>query len=171
MNHPMDTIFYEIEKATESGLYFLAITVALTIPDICAALVSHNGNSDRNKYKAWCRKNLATAFPHLTDTDLYSLRCGVSHQGRFGHEKLRYDRVLFTFKAAALSGHNSPLEWPDIKYLLMDPTTFCQDIIAAARTWLRANESNENIRRNLERLVRFRPEGLLPRIQGVPIIA
>src|SRR4029077_3839387 len=92
---PMETILQEIEKAIDAKLYYLAIVLAVTLPDICAALESADGRTRPERYKAWYRANLASKFSFLTEDDCYSLRCGVVHQGQFGFVNSQYDRVAF----------------------------------------------------------------------------
>lgn len=84
----MDDILNEIDRALAAGLYYLAIAMALTIPDICAALEAENGETNQQKYKAWYESNLAYKYTNITAQDCYSLRCGVLHQGRCGHPKM-----------------------------------------------------------------------------------
>jgi hypothetical protein len=44
---------------------------------------------------AWYGAWMAAAYPEITPTDIYSLRCGVVHQGVMAHSKMQYERVLF----------------------------------------------------------------------------
>ena len=97
---PMDPVLLEIDKAIGARLYYLAVVMALTLPDICAAVEAENGRTHPDKYKAWYRQHFAAYYPQLTDEDCYELRCGVVHQGRFGRRpdnpKLQYARVVFS---------------------------------------------------------------------------
>ena len=83
---------------------------------------------------------------------------------------MQVDRVIFTFPGAALAAHNCPMIWPDETLLVLDAATFCRDIVESARKWFTANEKDANVQSNIDRLVRFRPNGL-PRIIGTPLIA
>jgi hypothetical protein len=69
ININMETILQEIDKALNAGLCYLAIAMALTVPDICAALESPNGETNGPKYKAWYNANLANRYPRITDAD------------------------------------------------------------------------------------------------------
>ena len=84
---PLDTIFSEIQRALEVKLYYLAIAVSLSIPDVCAALECDPNNIfvKEKDYVGWCERNLADQLDKLTLTavDLYRLRGGVIHQNRF----------------------------------------------------------------------------------------
>ncbi len=51
-----------------------------SLPDVCAALQSPDGRTNRQLYEAWCRGH----FPRhaqLEPTDRYKIRCAVLHQG------------------------------------------------------------------------------------------
>lgn len=60
---PLELMFLEIERALDAGLFYLAVAMSLTLPDICAALESPNGEASGPKYKAWFNANLARYFP------------------------------------------------------------------------------------------------------------
>lgn len=49
----MELILKEIERALDAKLYYLALQVSLTLPDICAALQSDDGRASKSKYIAW----------------------------------------------------------------------------------------------------------------------
>jgi hypothetical protein len=91
-------ILHEIEKALDAKLYYLAIAVALSIPDICACLEFDPEDpqwANRDTYASWCDANIRDQFKNLTGDDLYNLRGGVLHKGRFEHPQSRFNRVLF----------------------------------------------------------------------------
>src|SRR6266446_2915631 len=53
-------ILHEIEKALGAKLYYLAIAVALSIPDICACLEFDPEDpqwANRDTYASWCDAN------------------------------------------------------------------------------------------------------------------
>jgi len=93
---PLQQLLDEINKAAAGGFPRLAIAMAVALPDICVSLVSDDGRSDGKRYKAWCENNLGAEFAYLTPEDLYSIRCGVLHNGRFGDQKHSVERVIFT---------------------------------------------------------------------------
>lgn len=165
---PLGHMFSEINRALDAGLYYLAVAMSLTVPDICASLEAANGQTTGAQYKTWFNANLAAQYPFLSDTDCYSLRCGVLHQGRMGHPKSQYARVIFSLPVArGHVYHNNILN--DV--LNLDAPTFCRDVIAAARAWYAKNSTNADVVANVERLVRLRPEGLAPYMVGMPVIA
>lgn len=164
----MEMIFREIELANQSGLHYLAIALSLTVPDICCALESPNGEGGANRYKAWYLANLASKYPNITDTDIWSLRCGVLHQGRYGNQKLQYARILFTLPAKNFNfTHNNIV----FDALNLDAVRFCNDIIASGRAWFTSHQNDPFVVANLPRLVQLRPNGIAPYMQGGPVIS
>jgi hypothetical protein len=165
----IEIILQEIEKALAANLHYLALTLSLTIPDICSALESENGSATSDRYKNWYKTHLAPKYPNLTDIDCYSLRCGVVHQGRMGHPKSQYGYIAFTFpdqpNIAVFHGNIS------LDVLQLDVRLFCRDICDAARHWFEIVKDQPNLKSNLSRLVRFRPNGIEPHFSGIPCIA
>ncbi|MDP2694408.1 MAG: hypothetical protein Q8O58_06035 [Gallionella sp.] len=168
MKESMEIILNEIDRALDAGLYYLAIAMALTIPDICAALESQNGETSGPKYKAWYTANLGAQYPNVTDADCWSLRCGVLHQGRCGHQNMQYGRILFTIPNAQNNVfHNNIIN----DALNLDAVRFCHDVVACARLWYARKQNDPVVQSNLPNLVQLRPQGLAPYMVGMPLIA
>lgn len=164
----MEAILSEIERTSREGFHFAAVALALTLPDICAALASDNGESSGQKYKAWCEANFLHLYPNLTSRDLWSLRCGVVHQGRFGHPKSQYSRVIFSLPDGRGNVfHNNILN----DALNLDAATFCRDMVSSARQWFLRNQNNVEVAKNLPYLLQYRASGLPPYMAGMPVIA
>jgi hypothetical protein len=164
----MDVITKEVERALDNGLYYLAVMLALTLPDICAALESRDGQTSGSRYKAWYTSWLASRYSTLTGNDLYRLRCGVVHQGRFGPSSMQYSRILFTIpNPQGNVFHNNIIN----DALNLDTQTFCQDMLACVKRWYASKENDPNVIQNLPHLVQFREYGLAPYMVGMPLIA
>ena len=171
---PLEIIFRDIERALDSGLHYLAIAVSLSIPDICAALECDPDKIwvTEKKYVAWCEANISDQLGFMTALDCYRLRCGVLHQGRFGHPKARFDHMLFTIPNPQRNVfHMNMMEIGGKKVLNLDTVTFCHDMISAARRWYEAKRDDGNVQANISNLVRLRPHGLAPFMVGMPLIA
>lgn len=171
-------------------MYYLAIAVTLTLPDICAGLECDPDGvwvTDK-KYKDWCEKYLSDAVPQLVADDYYHLRGGVLHNGKFGHPKSRFDRVVFVSPQSRFQMHGTIMKVGDdvmiggksAKELRMagdilglNVQTFCEVIIERATVWWQEKHKDANVLANLPTLVRYRPpeESLPPFFVGVPIVA
>ncbi len=106
---PLSPLLNEINKAAAGGLRFLAVAMTTALPDICVSLISGDGRSNRDRYKKWCKENLGSEFNFLTGDNLWSIRCGVLHNGRFGDLKHKgiiplttvWDKPIFWGKETA----------------------------------------------------------------------
>ncbi|RZN21130.1 hypothetical protein CWO90_33560 [Bradyrhizobium sp. Leo121] len=180
-------ILHEIERALDAKLYYVAIAVALSVPDVCACLECDPDKpiwGTVDKYTAWCDANLR--FASLEGADLARLRGGVLHQGHFGHPKSKFNRVIFLGPESPIKAHDVIMTVTDDvsfggmsamdlrlagRILHLDVLRFCQTIIDGAKNWILAKTGDPFVERNLANLVRYRPDGLPPFSYGVPTIA
>lgn len=165
MRSPLFDILTQINIAADNGLDLLALSLAVALPDICCSLISDNGRTDREKYKEWCKENLKDGFHYVTPDDLYSMRCGVLHNGRFGDLKHRVSQVVFVPK-----GGNTFTNCLMDDVYLYSVDTFCLNMNRAVVTWYAANKDNANVLKNISRLMQYRQNGAFG-IQGLPVIA
>lgn len=112
-------------------------------------------------------------YTQFTGNDCYSVRGGVLHHGKFGHEKARYDRLGFTLPSRTTLTESLSIACGDFEgsVLSLDLVMFCQNMIEAVRSWYGRKEHDPLVQANLPNLVRFRPEGIQSHAWGVPIIA
>lgn len=168
----MQAILTEIEQALDRGLYYMAIMLSLAIPDICVVLESSapDPRPPACEYHRWYRQWLQPKYPKITEDDIYALRCGIFHRGRLNDPRrgLSYERIVFTLPTPnSLVLTNCVLNGA----YFTDAKTFCTDMIASANAWYAAKQADPNVKRNLLRLVQYRPDGLKPYIVGVPVVA
>jgi hypothetical protein len=180
-------ILREVELALEHKLYYLAIAVSLSLPDICACLEFDPDNpqwANKDTYARWVDANIN--FNTIAGEDLYRLRCGVLHFGNFEHKKSAFDRVIFVGPESSIKMHDvvitvdsnavfSGIPATQLRVagnlLHMDVVLFCKTVTDAVKTWAVAKADDPNVQHNLPRLIRYRPEGLPPFSIGVPTIA
>lgn len=164
----MKTLADEIERALSAELYYLALVVTLGLPDVCAALESKDGKTSNRQYRAWCDTWFIPRYPQMTSQDLYSMRCGVVHQGRLGHDNMQYARVLFTVPNPANNVFHQNVMGDALN---LDVLTFCHDMIQAVSQWQAAKQNDPNVQANMSRLLRYHEHGLAPYMVGMPLIS
>ena len=80
----------DIRKALEKELYFVALSAALTLPDICGKAEWPTEQSTRKRYISWYDKEIGKYekdpydkddMPYLSGEVIYSLRCSLLHEG------------------------------------------------------------------------------------------
>jgi hypothetical protein len=174
----MEVILKQVEDALNSGLYYLAVVIALTLPDICAALESDSGAAHHSKYKQWYAKWLQHKYPMIGQDDIYALRCGLNHRGKArakdGHS-FGFDSVVFVIPhvsaQSVASWHTQVSERDGTRVLALDVALFCHDIIHSVERWYDEKHADPNVAASISRVLRFRPDGLPPHFVGMPVIA
>lgn len=169
----MQLLLQEIERALQARLYYLAIVTVVTLPDVCAALSSNDGESNGQRYRDWYNANVAPTLTWFSDTDCWKFRCGGVHQGRFGHRDMQYDRAIFLLPGPiqlcqGISRNNGGIQ--ESAYLY-SADEFCRVFVGAARAWLLTKQDDPVVQANMQHLVQLRPNGLAPHIVGTPVIA
>lgn len=187
----LDDLVDQIENGTKAGFYFLSLSGALTIPDICGAIASPDGCAKGKRYADWFETWVRPVhhqndypsgqFPnHLSDRDradlhpltgwaCYDFRCKMLHQARLDgiDQDLPYHRVLFLEpNAIHFRSHYDTLN----DALCIDVEFFCSEMAQGYRRWKRATAGEGVVQQNLERTVRRFPDGIPPYHRGSPII-
>lgn len=159
----MNYLLNEIEIALDNGLYLLALQSSLTIPDICSALCTKNGETHRKDYIKWYNKWVEDK--QLTGKDCYYYRCGMIHQGKMLHKDLSYDRILFIYPNS-ITMKNCIVDNTKI----IDIIDFCKSIIEGAKNWWKTENSKEIIQKNYKNTVKLYMDGYSNIIKGIPVI-
>lgn len=85
----VDRLVKEIRKALENELYFVALSSALTLPDICGK-VAYPKEKCSKRYISWYDEEIGKYekgprnkenMPYLSGKVIYSLRCSLLHEG------------------------------------------------------------------------------------------
>lgn len=169
----MRDLLNQIHGAVKGQAYYLALYASMTIPDICGAMESYDGQATKSKYIAWFDKYMAPKYfacgqATLTGEACYFYRCAVLHQGRAQHPKLGFSRILFVEPGATTNVfHNNVLN----DALNIDISIFCSDVLAGANAWLDETEKSPNYQKNFSLFMQRYPMGLPPYIVGVPVVA
>jgi hypothetical protein len=164
----MKEIIKQIRLANENGLYYVALLSSLTLPDICGAIESNNGISNREKYKKWFDKYIAPKYNGNFDGETcYYFRCSMLHQGTTQHHKNRYSKIIFVEPNENYYFHNNIIN----DALNIDVKTFCEDICCGVEKWLQDVSETENFKKNISKLIKRYPNGLSPYIVRIPVIA
>ncbi|CCG40657.1 hypothetical protein [Magnetospirillum molischianum] len=164
---PLYPLLEQINAAAKNGLHLIAIGMASALPTICASLAAENGRAGGKEYKNWCTENLSGAgFDFVTAEDLYSIRCGVLHQGRFGDLQHSVARVIFAPPGGASFTN---CQFGDA--YVYGVVEFCENLCKAAFKWYEANKTNPIVEANSKRMMQYYLDGLPPYIVGMPVIA
>lgn len=168
----MRELLQQIRKALDADLYYLALYVTLTLPDILGAMESENGWATREKYIAWFDKYVAPTYTvlgrnTLTGEICYGLRCSLLHQGKLELNGKSFSRVIFVEPTREIRVHRNVLN----DALQLDISSFCMDMLRGAELCLDEHEDTEQFQKNYDNFIRRHPNGLAPYIEGLPVIA
>jgi hypothetical protein len=176
---PLNFLLREMVAVHKAGMYYAAIMLALTFPDICSKLTFAPSDEKywkgtQERYEDWCEKYLSKRLASLTAQDLWALRGGVLHQGQtFGHPKSRFSRVVFILPDKGSNqfqiGKMSLQDEAPVSAI--STSTFCNAFLDAVREFIAATKDDPIVQANVTGLVRFRPEGFERYILGTPVIA
>jgi hypothetical protein len=146
----MGDLLEAIAIALKSRNWYAALALALTIPDVCAALEAPNRRTNGEKYAAWFDEYLGAIYgqvnpdfdePCLTGGDCYALRCAVLHQTSDDVSEQRARRIFERFRIQAIGPHLRHVIGGRIdgQYtpltIIIGVRPFCEDMLTAARRW------------------------------------
>ena len=167
---PLETVLVDMWRSIDAKLYYPALLVALTIPDICVGLTmskaEHVKKPHYNKFIAQYGNG------ELPLEECYMLRGGVVHRADLrGHAHIPTSHVIFTTPESQWKIHSLTMEAAGKSALVFDLQLFCCAMEAAMRRWYEANEKNPVVGENIRNLIRLCPNGLHPFVTGQPILA
>lgn len=101
-------LIQDIRKALENELYFVALSSALTLPDICGKAAYPQEQSSKKRYILWYDKEIGKYeknpedkddLPYLAGEIIYSLRCSLLHEGNpnMKNDNLRTNQPIDQF--------------------------------------------------------------------------
>jgi hypothetical protein len=160
----------EAEAALNAELYYAALAVCLTIPDVGAALESKTGRTNGPRYQAWFEQNATSHIGagYLTKHECWLFRCAFLHQGKTAQRGSAFGKILFLGPPDA--SHNIVMKQGDVRILCLGIEPFCQGMISAAREWFAFNEHKPLVRKNMRGLVQYYPNGVPRYMTGRPAV-
>lgn len=164
----MEFLLTEIERALDAGLYYIALQSALTLPDICGALMSSDGEARKQNYIQWYDTYAKESGRWvISGEECYRFRCSCLHQLRTHHPKSEYSKIIFLHPDNnILRTHNCIL----FGALNIDLVIFCQNIISAVRKWEAKFKNDPLFQANYANMLRMYPKGYPPYVVGIPVI-
>lgn len=152
MERNLDLLILDLKNCLSQRLFFAALDISLTIPDICSALESNNGQTDGNKYMKWVDTYFAPKYNgFINGSDIWKLRCASLHQGKINHDKPKFDRIIFQIPNSSdlhcnIIGGNT---------FVLNIQSFVNDMIKSRSEWIALNMSNKNIAKNYENCFKY----------------
>jgi hypothetical protein len=143
-----------LRDAIDREAWYGALSLALALPDICAAVEAVDGKTSGARYAAWWDRWVGPAYKgeigpqHIPTTalsgnDAYALRCSFLHQGIADIEQQRARDVLkrFTFTVPNADGGTWHCVIIDNEVLQLTVSHYARDVADAAEAWVNDRES------------------------------
>jgi hypothetical protein len=148
----------QIEKGVGSKLYHMALSTALTIPDIGGAVDSEDGVASGKKYAAWfdtyvAPKYYAWGTQYLTGRDCYLYRCVMLHQGRSHAPNSTYSKTVLMVAKQQNIAYCGAFTVDDGSTLCVDVPLLCSHIVQSAYEWLEKVEDTDRFKKNSAKFV------------------
>lgn len=89
----LDRLITDIDKSLDAGAYIAALSLILTLPDICGKAMYKDEKNNKSRYIEWYDEYIGSSecrsagiedeikVPYLSGEVIYQLRCSISHQG------------------------------------------------------------------------------------------
>lgn len=169
---PLARILSDVIRAFEAGLYYPALVVALTLPEICASMTLEKSEFVRQShYVAFVDKYTTPASLGLDGLECYRLRGGVIHRGNAaGHPLSNSTHVIFTVPESGSGMHAFSIEAGDRRSAMFDLKTFCAAMDRAVRLWYADHRTEPQVQSNIASLLSWRPDGIRPFLIGAPVV-
>lgn len=155
----VNPLIKNIELALENNLLYSALSLTLALPDVLSSLEQPNYRG-RQKYINWCNKYFFTQNHYGNDmnaSDIYALRCAYLHSGMDKLSKQSIskiiDKFMFVYSNNGLLVHRNRIYLDNTYTLQLDLSTFCKEIIDAAKKFLEINKDDEAINKNAEEII------------------
>lgn len=155
--------------------WYAALSVALTVPDMCARLENPK-NRRGEHYIAWFDRYLlavntmkgrwggSSDCVFMSGTDCYALRCSFLHAGMDDVSDQKVAEVLQKFHFTTRATHRIRIG----NVLVLSVSKFCEEMIGAANDWLAEHVDDAEVQTRLGIMVEVKTEPFSP-VPGVRI--
>lgn len=162
-----------MQRAIEARLYYPALLVALTIPDICMGLTLPKAEFvKKTHYVHFVDTYTTEPGLGLDGTSCFQLRGGLVHRADLtGHAYFQGSHVVFTVPESRAHLHAMSIVNGEKTAAMFDLELFCEAMTAAARQWYKDHKDSPMVIENLKNIIRWRPDGVHPFLGGAPVVA
>ncbi|QYO76534.1 hypothetical protein [Devosia salina] len=169
----LEVITFDIRQAINAKLYYPALLVTLTLPEICAGLTLDKSQFVKQKqYVEFVDSYTRPEELGLDGISCYQLRGGLVHRADLrAHPYFGGTHVIFTTPESRGSTHGFSIAVADKSAAMFDLVMMSNAMIEGARRWYGDNSSNQKVAENLAFLIRSCPNGLPPFVAGFPVVA
>ncbi|MBW6531948.1 hypothetical protein KZ820_14495 [Sphingomonas sp. RRHST34] len=168
------SILDDIDACLRAKLWYPAITVALTLPDICSGLLLDRSKFvKREHYVAFVDEFLDKKKCSISGERCFMLRGGVVHKGTASsHPHLDASHVVFWIpEGDRASMHDFWLEGDGDRALVLDVFKFVEAMKDAVYAWHKKHGTDAIVMSKVNEIMSVRPNGIRKLIGGAPVVA
>lgn len=156
----MERFISAVRFSLETGNWYSALFLALTMPDICCRLASENNKTNGLKYAAWFNKFVGSKYQHvfpggfglmvfMSGDDCYALRCAMLHGGEADVTSQRVKSLVNSFHFTTSTGHCNRVD----NLLQVDVSIFCNDICDGVLQWYAGFKDRTDFKEKIDSLI------------------
>lgn len=150
----IESFLLDIMSSLEHDNWYSALTLSLTIPDICSSLESPDVRG-KAKYISWIENNLykIPMYKWIPASDLYALRCSFLHNGMDDISKQKAQKIIesykFVYPGEQLQMHLNRSG----NIMQLDVAIFSLDMVIVAKQWIDLNKENAQINKEAAKIM------------------
>lgn len=142
-NNTIEDLILSVKQSLAFKNYYGALSVSLTLPDICSNLEFTEIKKVGVRYEKWCEKYLNSNF--LNSNDYYKIRCSFLHSANENmRDKVTTDNFnkykFVSFNVDNISFKNNIINEKKMDNLIvLNINNFCLEICNGTELWLAQN--------------------------------
>lgn len=149
----MERFTNSLRSSVEHKDWYVALATALTLPDICGALITP-GAGNKVRYSAWFNNWMAPLYGGMLSGDeCFQLRCGYLHAGEAniagGARKILDDFHFIKPPRGGAEVHNNRFN----RTLQLQVDIFCLEMAGAVDEWALSVTEEEDIQQRMKELL------------------
>jgi hypothetical protein len=172
---PIQRFVDAARQCTVAKNWYAALTLSLTLPDICSALEDPGPGKVAKRYTDWCRRYLEPRFTtnvgtppqkrvFLSAEDCFQARNSIVHEGSseiLASKRNDLDRFEFFSDGGHMNyvGGGTYNGNPQPNYLQLRVDLFCETIFTAVGEWENDVLSNVSIQQEMQKLLKINEPG------------
>ena len=164
-------------RALADDNLYAALSLALSLPDICSSIENPGPGKSKNRYIKWCKAWVEPKFTHqlgpdrglhvfLSAEDCYKLRCSLVHSGSAEIDANNEGiRIRAEFFDATVGAHLNSFQLGSTSFLQLRAADFSDAMFTAADEWDASTQNDKSVQAEKAKLLVIHSAGAI--IQGV----
>lgn len=158
----MERFTNSLRSSVSNGDWYVALSTALTLPDVCGRLIDPSIPSGKRYpawFKAWMEPGYTSMLPgglhvFLSGEDCYALRCSYLHEGGGDITQQRARKALDDFHFIIPPGNGCSIHRNQMNNTLqLQVDAFCLEMADAVDAWSASVAADQDIQGRIKSLL------------------